>query len=55
VGAARISRTRFRPYPVKPPRTETGAALLAFLLVLLVGGSYALLRDAKSLAAGRIA
>lgn len=45
-----MTRPRFRAYPVKGPRTEAGAALLAFLLVLLVGGSYVLLRDAKSLA-----
>ena len=45
-----MSRPRFRAYLVKGPRTEAGAALLAFLLVLLVGGSYALLGDAKSLA-----
>jgi len=50
VGVAAMTRPRFRAYPVKGPRTEAGAALLAFLLVLLVGGSYALLRDAKSLA-----
>lgn len=47
---AGMSRPRFRAYPVKGPRIEAGAALLAFLLVLLVGGSYALLGDAKSLA-----
>ena len=50
MGVAGMSRPRFRAYPVKGPRTEAGAALLAFLLVLLVGGSYALLGDAKSLA-----
>ncbi|MGH9958337.1 MAG: hypothetical protein ACREBC_14590, partial [Pyrinomonadaceae bacterium] len=49
-GVAAMTRPRFRAYPVKGPRTEAGAALLAFLLVLLVGGSYVLLRDAKSLA-----
>ena len=50
VGVAAMTRPRFRAYPVKGPRTEAGAALLAFLLILLIGGSYALLRDAKSLA-----
>ncbi len=50
VRVAGMSRPRFRAYPVKGPRTEAGAALLAFLLVLLVGGSCALLNDAKSLA-----
>jgi hypothetical protein len=45
-----MTRPRFRAYPIKGPRSEAGAALLAFLLVLLVGGSYALLGDAKSLA-----
>ena len=47
---AEMSRPGFPAFPIKGPRTEAGAALLAFLLVLLVGGSYALLRDAKSLA-----
>ena len=47
---ATMSLPRFRAYPVKGPRTEAGAALLAFLLVLLVGASDALLGDAKSLA-----
>ena len=45
-----MSRPWLRPYPVNEPPTEAGAALLAFLLVLLVGASYALLGDAKSLA-----
>jgi hypothetical protein len=45
-----MSRPRFRPCLVKGAPTEAGAALLALLLVLLVGGSYFLLRDAKSLA-----
>ena len=50
VGVSAVSNLQFRAYPLKGPRTEAGVALLAFLLVLLVGGSYALLNDAKSLA-----
>lgn len=50
MGVAGMSRPRFRAYPIKAPWTEAGAALLAFLLVLLVGGSYAFLGDAKSFA-----
>ena len=51
MGEAAMRGLRLPAYPpVKGPRTEAGAALLAFLLVLLVGGSYALLGDAKSLA-----
>ncbi len=49
-GPAGTRLSRIRPHPALGPRTEAGAALLGLLLVLLVGSSYALMQDARSLA-----